>query len=40
VEIPSASSRLAEIAKAVPFLVDSDFVTGECLRVDDGRHLY
>jgi NAD(P)-dependent dehydrogenase (short-subunit alcohol dehydrogenase family) len=30
----------AEIAKAVLFLVDSDFVTGECLRVDGGRHLY
>jgi NAD(P)-dependent dehydrogenase (short-subunit alcohol dehydrogenase family) len=29
-----------EIAKAVLFLVDSDFVTGECLRVDGGRHLY
>lgn len=30
----------AEIAKAVLFLVDSDFVTGECVRVDGGRHLY
>jgi NAD(P)-dependent dehydrogenase (short-subunit alcohol dehydrogenase family) len=29
----------AEIAKAVLFLVDSDFVTGECVRVDGGRHL-
>jgi NAD(P)-dependent dehydrogenase (short-subunit alcohol dehydrogenase family) len=29
-----------EIAKAVLFLVESDFVTGECLRVDGGRHLY
>ncbi|MBI1784602.1 SDR family oxidoreductase [Candidatus Sumerlaeota bacterium] len=29
----------AEIAKAVLFLVDSDFVTGECIRVDGGRHL-
>jgi len=29
-----------EIAKAVMFLVDSDFVTGECIRVDGGRHLY
>jgi NAD(P)-dependent dehydrogenase (short-subunit alcohol dehydrogenase family) len=29
-----------EIAKAVLFLVDSDFVTGECIRVDGGRHLY
>jgi NAD(P)-dependent dehydrogenase (short-subunit alcohol dehydrogenase family) len=30
----------AEIAKVVLFLVDSDFVTGECVRVDGGRHLY
>jgi NAD(P)-dependent dehydrogenase (short-subunit alcohol dehydrogenase family) len=30
----------AEIAKTVLFLVDSDFITGECLRVDGGRHLY
>ncbi len=29
-----------EITKAVLFLVNSDFVTGECLRVDGGRHLY
>ena len=29
-----------EIAKAVLFLVESDFVTGECIRVDGGRHLY
>jgi len=29
-----------EIAKAVLFLVDSDFVTGECLRIDGGQHLY
>jgi NAD(P)-dependent dehydrogenase (short-subunit alcohol dehydrogenase family) len=29
----------AEIAKAVMFLVESDFVTGETLRVDGGRHL-
>ena len=29
-----------EIAKAVLFLIDTDFVTGECLRVDGGRHLY
>jgi len=28
-----------EIAKAVLFLVQSDFVTGETLRVDGGRHL-
>jgi NAD(P)-dependent dehydrogenase (short-subunit alcohol dehydrogenase family) len=28
-----------EIAKAVLFLVDSDFVTGETVRVDGGRHL-
>ena len=29
-----------EIAKAVLFLIESDFVTGECLRVDGGRHLF
>ncbi|MGH7914127.1 MAG: SDR family NAD(P)-dependent oxidoreductase [Candidatus Binataceae bacterium] len=29
-----------EIAKAVLFLVETDFVTGECIRVDGGRHLY
>lgn len=29
----------AEIAKAVRFLVESDFVTGETIRVDGGRHL-
>jgi NAD(P)-dependent dehydrogenase (short-subunit alcohol dehydrogenase family) len=28
-----------EIAKAVLFLLDSNFVTGECIRVDGGRHL-
>lgn len=28
-----------EIAKAVSFLVDSDFVTGETIRVDGGRHI-
>jgi NAD(P)-dependent dehydrogenase (short-subunit alcohol dehydrogenase family) len=28
-----------EIAKAVLFLIDTDFVTGECIRVDGGRHL-
>jgi NAD(P)-dependent dehydrogenase (short-subunit alcohol dehydrogenase family) len=28
-----------EIAKAVLFLVESDFVTGEVIRVDGGRHL-
>lgn len=30
----------AEVAKAVLFFIESDFVTGECLRVDGGRHLY
>jgi NAD(P)-dependent dehydrogenase (short-subunit alcohol dehydrogenase family) len=30
----------AEIAKAVLFLAQSDFVTGETIRVDGGRHLY
>lgn len=29
----------AEIAKAVLFFIESDFVTGETLRVDGGRHL-
>ncbi len=28
-----------EIAKAVVFLVETDFITGETLRVDGGRHL-
>ena len=28
-----------EIAKAVMFLAESDFVTGESIRVDGGRHL-
>ena len=28
-----------EIAKAVMFLIDSDFVTGETILVDGGRHL-
>lgn len=28
-----------EIAKAVVFLIETDFVTGECIRVDGGRHL-
>jgi NAD(P)-dependent dehydrogenase (short-subunit alcohol dehydrogenase family) len=28
-----------EIAKAVAFLLDSDFVTGETIRVDGGRHV-
>jgi NAD(P)-dependent dehydrogenase (short-subunit alcohol dehydrogenase family) len=29
----------AEIARAVLFLVETEFVTGECIRVDGGRHL-
>jgi NAD(P)-dependent dehydrogenase (short-subunit alcohol dehydrogenase family) len=29
----------AEIAKTVIFLVETDFITGECIRVDGGRHL-
>lgn len=29
----------AEIVKAVRFLIDSDFVTGETIRVDGGRHV-
>jgi NAD(P)-dependent dehydrogenase (short-subunit alcohol dehydrogenase family) len=28
-----------EIVKAVAFLIESDFVTGETIRVDGGRHL-
>jgi len=28
-----------EVAKAVLFLIESDFITGEVLRVDGGRHL-
>lgn len=30
----------AEIAKTVLFLVETDFITGECIRVDGGRHLF
>jgi NAD(P)-dependent dehydrogenase (short-subunit alcohol dehydrogenase family) len=30
----------AEIARAVLFLAQTEFITGECLRVDGGRHLY
>ena len=29
----------AEVAKAVAALVESDFITGETIRVDGGRHL-
>lgn len=29
-----------EIAKAVVSLVETDFITGECIRVDGGRHLH
>jgi len=28
-----------EIAKAVLSVLDSDFITGETIRVDGGRHL-
>jgi NAD(P)-dependent dehydrogenase (short-subunit alcohol dehydrogenase family) len=28
-----------EIIKAVKFLIETNFVTGECIRVDGGRHL-
>src|SRR5262249_55347358 len=28
-----------EIARAVIFLIETEFVTGECIRVDGGRHL-
>ncbi|MEO8070821.1 MAG: SDR family oxidoreductase [Acidobacteriota bacterium] len=30
----------AEIVKAVLALIESDFITGETIRVDGGRHLY
>jgi NAD(P)-dependent dehydrogenase (short-subunit alcohol dehydrogenase family) len=30
----------AEIAKTVLFLFETDFVTGECIRVDGGRYLF
>ncbi len=29
-----------EIAKIVLSLIESDFITGECIRVDGGRHVY
>ncbi len=29
-----------EIAKTILFLAQTDFITGECIRVDGGRHLY
>lgn len=29
-----------EIVKAILFLIETSFVTGECIRVDGGRHLY
>ncbi len=29
-----------EIAKTVLFLIETNFITGECIRVDGGRHLY
>ena len=29
-----------EIAKTVMFFVETDFVTGEFIRVDGGRHLF
>jgi NAD(P)-dependent dehydrogenase (short-subunit alcohol dehydrogenase family) len=28
-----------EIAKTVLFLIETEFITGECIRVDGGRHL-
>ncbi len=28
-----------EVAKAVLFLIETEFITGECIRVDGGRHL-
>ena len=32
-------SGAEEIAKTALFLIETDFVTGECIRVDGGRHL-
>jgi NAD(P)-dependent dehydrogenase (short-subunit alcohol dehydrogenase family) len=29
----------AEVAKAVRFLIETEFVTGEVIRVDGGRHV-
>ncbi|MBI3951328.1 MAG: SDR family oxidoreductase [Acidobacteria bacterium] len=29
-----------EVAKVVLALIESDFITGECIRVDGGRHMY
>jgi NAD(P)-dependent dehydrogenase (short-subunit alcohol dehydrogenase family) len=29
-----------EIAKTALFLIETEFVTGECIRVDGGRHLF
>jgi len=29
-----------EIARAALFLIETEFVTGECIRVDGGRHLF
>jgi len=37
---PASLGGAEEIAKAVVFLSETDFVTGETLRVDGGRHLY
>jgi hypothetical protein len=31
-----AMGGTVEIAKTVPFLIDSDFMSGECIRVDGG----
>jgi NAD(P)-dependent dehydrogenase (short-subunit alcohol dehydrogenase family) len=30
---------VVEIVKTVLFLLKTDFITGECIRVDGGRHL-
>jgi len=32
--------RPENIAQAVLYLIDNDFVTGDCLRVDGGRTIY
>ena len=29
-----------EVARVILFLIETDFITGECIRADGGRHLY
>jgi hypothetical protein len=37
---PPPLRRWGRESAAVIFLIETEFVTGECLRVDGGRHLY